>query len=505
MKKLIPLCLFLFIIPSIIQAQLNWQYRYTGPWNGEDHANSIACGPAGNVYVAGSSYGFNPAEMVVLSLTAGDTNWVFRYCEPPDSNDQAYAICYGDDNIYFGGYGPTVISLSTAGGVNWIFRDSIGGGYTTRTNAIVYADSTIFVTGSGFRVISLRPTGDTNWVRNPAYGNAYAIDVGSNQNIYACGRSNQGAAVASITFAGDTNWVRFCPHNGSQFQDVVCGLDGDIYAAGYYYEYLETTNLIVWSFNAPGDTNWTYKYDSDNQYPYDYDEAGTLMFGADSNIYVAGNSRLADGTGCIIVISLDRSGGERWVRNYPGGMMTYYKYGKEIVWGPDDYIYVAGWSGEGEFQILKLDTLGNVVWTYHNNGSGNGMDIAAALDFGDDGNLYAAGRSHDSLTNYDILVVSIGPDGNVDDSQKSRWVQNYGSLCIWPNPARDYCTIRFAHPTGNSTIRVFDAAGRLVNYYVLPSTLRPESSDLILSGLAPGVYFVQVDGVRAVGKIVITE
>ncbi len=87
--------------------------------------------------------------------------------------------------------------------------------------------------------------------------------------------------------------------------------------------------------------------------------------------------------------------------------------------------------------------------------------------------------------------------------ERGSLVKNSTVLHIYPNPARNFCIIRFLQPKSNSTIRLFDVAGKQVGEI----TNKEQISDprIPLNGLAPGVYFVQVDRVKAVGKLVITK
>jgi len=106
-----------------------WIYRYNGPGNSDDRANSVAYGNDGNVYAAGLSAGSGTGkDFTATSLTQdlGEENWVYRYNGPGNDSDGVYAITYGgDENIYCAGYSTgsatgsdfTVISLETGVGI----------------------------------------------------------------------------------------------------------------------------------------------------------------------------------------------------------------------------------------------------------------------------------------------------------------------------------------------------------------------------------------------------
>ncbi|MCK4756257.1 hypothetical protein KAS56_04920, partial [candidate division WOR-3 bacterium] len=126
--------MILFLLPFILFAQTeNWVYRYNGSANDEDVAYSVVCGSDGNIYVAGKSLSMiTGMDFTVISFkTTGDTNWIYKYDGPTESEDIAYSIVYGSDgNIYVAGEGSgmgtghdfMVISLTTAGDTNWTYR-----------------------------------------------------------------------------------------------------------------------------------------------------------------------------------------------------------------------------------------------------------------------------------------------------------------------------------------------------------------------------------------------
>jgi hypothetical protein len=126
-----------------------WVYRYNGPGNSWDEANSIVAGADGNVYAAGWSYdSLTGYDFTIISLTpSGGERWVYRYNGPGDRYDDAYSIVYGaDGNIYAAGY-------------------STGSG-----------------TGNDFTAISLNPAPGIAEAGHPTADNAFGLAVGTIRN-----------------------------------------------------------------------------------------------------------------------------------------------------------------------------------------------------------------------------------------------------------------------------------------------------------------------------------
>jgi len=264
------------VISLTTTGDTNWVYRYNGPGNGNDGVFSITYGTDGNIYAVGYST-VDMYDFTVISLTTtGDTNWVYLYNGPANDNDYAHSIIYGvDGNIYAAG---------------------------SSQGSDTYED---------FTVISLTTTGDTNWVYRydgPIYDYANSIVYGADGNIYAAGSSWESTTsndftVISLTTNGDTNWVY--RYNGSaNYTDyansIIYGADGNIYAAGRT-QTGTFDDFTVISLTTSSDTNWVYRYNGPGNY---YDEANSIVYGADGNIYAAGRSQGIGTYADFTVISL---------------------------------------------------------------------------------------------------------------------------------------------------------------------------------------------------------
>lgn len=73
-----------------------------------------------------------------------------------------------------------------------------------------------------------------------------------------------------------------------------------------------------------------------------------------------------------------------------------------------------------------------------------------------------------------------------------------GSITVAPNPAADFVTVRCAGLTGRATVRLRDAAGRVV----AKASLRDDTAVLDLRELAPGMYTARIDGDSRTARVV---
>jgi len=319
-------------------ANERWVYRFNGSGNFNDFANSIAYGLDGKIYVAGRSVGSGTSyDLTIICLdTAGNEQWRYLYNGTGNSNDIASSIVYGlDGNIYAAGSTTnsgtgidfTIISLTTSGDERWLYT--------------------------------------FNGPENGTEG-AAAIAYGLDGNIYAAGQcfnSGTGGAdyftVISLTSSGNERWVyRYDNPQGNYYDgasSLVYALDGNIYAAGESYGSGSSRDITVISFTPSGNERWVYQYNGPGNF---WDWANSIVYGIDHYIYVAGRS-YGLGTGFdFTVIKLDTLGNGHWIYRYDGPANDQDE-AYSITYGTDSDLYVAGYS-EGistyfDFTVISLD------------------------------------------------------------------------------------------------------------------------------------------------------
>jgi uncharacterized delta-60 repeat protein len=335
----------------------------------------------------------------VLFFAAGfaQERWVYTYDGPGNDSDGAFSIVEGlHGNLYAAGY--------TRGSV-------------TRNDFAV-----VSLTSSGLERWAYQYRGPTEWDDQ-----AFSIAVGLDGNLYVAGESpGNGTAydftVVSLTNSGGERWVY--RYNGPGWGDdvarsIVAGPDGNLYAAGYTEGWGTGWDMTVVSLSASGEERWVYRYDSPRS---GIDLAYSLAIGSDGNLYAAGRSHGGENSGDFTVISMTNSGAERWSYSYDGAG-SYEDYAEAIMVGYDGNIYAAGTSYDSvtgwDFMVVSLTDLGTERWVYLYNGAANIHDHANSIVMGGDGNIYVAGWSHGSSTDYDFLVVSLSPSG------AERWVYRH--------------------------------------------------------------------------------
>jgi hypothetical protein len=249
---------------------------------------------------------------------------------------------------------------------------------------------------------------------------ARAVTCGLDGNIYAVGRTaNIGTSsdfmVLNLKENGDTNWIYM--YNPANLEDIALavdyGQDHNIYVAGMSSTPTTYSDFTVLSLTTGGDTNWTYRHDGPGTIE-DYDAADAIAYGLDGNIYAGGTSNAHLGAGDFFVVSLSAAGDTNWTYRQGG---TVYSAGtvKAIEYGTDGNIYAAGYNANAgsyyDLFVVSLSTAGDTNWTYTYGGT-MGDDAAHSVAYGLDGNIYAAGYSIGADSMWYFTVISLTDEGD---------------------------------------------------------------------------------------------
>ena len=476
------LACFVILVPHLLFPQTErWVYKYSGlsGWQNES-CNAILYGLDDNIYAAGTGcHAGTDVDIVVVSLSnSGIVRWVHSHNGYADFDDYAYAIvCDDNNNVYVGGssYNSdtisdfTVISLTPNGNERWVYRHQgsyIGDGcvraLAVGTDGNIYAAGydERFQTGQDFVIVCLDTSGIEQWVYRydgPGYyaDEAYSITYGMDGNIYAAGIYDYtNAVVVSLTAAGTERWVyQYDEHYEDRASSVVFGADSNVYVFGTLsvYSVYVYSFLFAISLNDAGVENWTYEHSMPSA-------AACGACGNDGNLYCAG--ALGSDIPVFMVVGIDNSGLLNWEYSY--GLPT--TYATSIIFGLDGHLYAAGQSADSstglKFAVVSLYTSGTERWTY--NYGGFEYNIANAICYGADSNLYMGGKTFGDVTGNDFTVISLDPSPIMLDEHESKDLLLF--LQINPNPFRQSIHIgcRITDDRQEYDLKVYDIVGRLV-------------------------------------------
>jgi uncharacterized delta-60 repeat protein len=534
--KMVKITILSFGILAIGLSQTErWIYHYNGPGNLEDGANCIVYGANGNSYAAGYSTGNSTNyDFTVISLDSlGNERWVYRYNGIGDDKDEAYAIVYGEDgNVYAAGYSGhdiafTVISLTTNGDERWVYRyDGPATLGADKANSIVYgSDGNLYAAGfsegtsgsikADFVVISLSTTGDGRWVyryNGPAsnWDEAYSVVYGSDDNVYAAGVSYDSAfdfTVISTDSAGSERWVyRYNgPDNGWDYANsIIYGADGGVYAAGWSEGIGTYADFTVIGLNSIGQRLWLYRHNGLGDYD---DWANSLICGTDQGLYAAG--RIYNNNEDFALISLNELGFQRWIYDY-NGPGDDFDEAYALTYGADGNIYAAGVSYDAayDFTMIALNADGLQWWVYRYSGPSDEGGAAYSIDYGEDGNIYIAGRSYGIGTDFDITVISLNPGSGIQENIVDRINQNYIlSTKTFQNQNLTY-SLSLPEPA-TVNLSLYNLQGQKVLAWQINASQGISHHEKNLVSINPGVYYIRAEvldkGLKVNKKFIVVD
>ncbi|GAB0156163.1 hypothetical protein CHRYSEOSP005_14270 [Chryseobacterium sp. Alg-005] len=425
-----------------------WQKSLGG--SGDDQANSICTTSDGGYVIAG----FTNSSNGDITLNKGSSDyWIVKL-------DALGNIVWQKT---YGGQAPdiaTSVKQTTDGGY-------IVTGYSSSSNGDITGNHSQNTTD--YWVVKLDSSGNLQWQK--------ALGGTSNERAFEIQQTSDGGYIVS----GDTY-----SSNSGDVSSAALGSGRD-----FWIVKLGNTGNITWEkrFGGSGE---------DNAYSiHQTSDSGYIVSGTTTSIN--GNISFNNGQGDFWIIKLDALGNLQWEKAL--GSVTY-DQAYSVKQTPDgNYIatgYLSSNTGVAEseplastqYWIVKLDTLGNLLW--HKSYGGSGNEAAYSIISTTDGGLAVAGYSNTNPNNGDVT----GNHGQLDfwilklsGSKELGTMENNApeKPILYPNPTKDFVHIN--HLPKESIVTIFDGAGRKVFSKKYSQT----NISIETSTFASGVYIVQIN------------
>jgi len=367
MKVLSLILLSLLNIYGAKPPEVLWAKVYDSGNN--DFAFGIATDNKGGIYVTGTSNNGKDNDFLTLKYDSlGNTVWERRY----DKSDD-----HGRD----------------------VVADTFGYVYVTGASGIYpnYDFLTIRYDQNGYLI----------WDKLYDSGNddkALGIAEDGIGNVYVTGSFYNGRVFGQRTLKYDSTGeikleiVYTTPNKNNFPYGVRVDGNGYIYVAGSSglepaYDYR------VIRYDSTGNIQWNKVYDSGER-----DWVNGIDIDTQGFIYLTGSSG-KEALYNFLTIKYDSSGDIAWSRVYDSGDND---AGMDVVVDRAGYIYVLGYSFNSagdwtdDYQIVKYDPMGNVVWkVVYNSGD---MDKASEICLDNKGYIYITGASLNGK-DYDYLTI----------------------------------------------------------------------------------------------------
>jgi hypothetical protein len=244
-----------------------------------------------------------------------------------------------------------------------------------------------------------------------------------------------------------------------------------------------------------GDTIWTKKYGGPNG-----DQGYASSITNDNGFIIVGETSSFGPPGQnVYIVKCNEYGDTVWTRAYGG---EEWDFGFSVQETSDNGFVVAGetvsyGSGNGDFYVLKVDE-GDTLWT--KTYGGNQWEYALSIQNASDGGYIIAGYTESyGQGNGDAYIVKTEPDPtNINEKHDRIPASTMPKFAVSPNPFTTVIKleIRSASRTHESTLHIYDAAGRVIKSVTLATSTYQLGTDLV-----PGIYFLKLNG-TPVGKVV---
>ena len=423
------------------------------------------------------------------------------------TSDGGYIVCGGASSIdgdiagsgfhgsQYSAYDIFVFKITSSGVIQW--KKCLGGSGTEGANAIKQ-------TSDGGYIVA----GSTN-----TNNNGDVTGYNPNNSYY-----ESDAWVVKLTSSGNIDWKKcYGDDNGDNFNSVEILNDGSFYFSGTTGSYQTSGNhggYDFWVVKTDGFGNVLWKklyggsgYDIGNSLKITPDQG--FVFTGETESYngdVLGSNNIDNNGSDVWVFRTDNLGNILW-QNSLGGTMR--EGGNDVVVTADGGYAVTGYTnsfngdvsynyGYKDFWIVKLNSAGSKIWEKCYGGVYD--DISNSIVETTDGGFVLAGsiESNDfnstisgSYGNGDGWVVKLGYYNGLQEN-------NQTSFSVYPNPTNDKITIRKDNGITEEEFVLFDHVGNELLRIIPLNGI----SEIDLSHLTTGIYFLNVEGQNQSVKIV---
>jgi uncharacterized delta-60 repeat protein len=201
---------------------------------------------------------------------------------------------------------------------------------------------------------------------------------------------------------------------------VVRDAAGNLIVAGYAYEGITGSDIVVIKYSGAGVPLWTNRYNGPGN---GYDLANAAAVDGSNNVIVTGYSYGSGNSYEYVTIQYSGAGVPLWTNRYHGSGNRYDEAQAVIVDGNNNVI-VTGYSYNGtnnDHVTIQYSSAGVPLWTNRYNGPANGDDEAYAVAVDGNNNVIVAGYSYNG-TIYDYATIQYSSAG------VPLWTNRYSGL-----------------------------------------------------------------------------
>jgi len=345
------------------------------------------------------------------------------------TSDGGYVIAGATRSFGAGEWDVYVVKLDAHGNLQW--TKTIGGPETEEGNSLIQTSDGSYViagatnsSGAGyvdFYVVKLDANGSLQWTKTiggPGYEIGHSLIQTSDGGYaiagetYSFGAGGEDVYVVKLDANGNLQWTKTIGgENDDRGFSLIQTSDGGYAIAGYTSSFgAGQLDVYVVKLDSTGNLQWTKTIGGPG------DEVGTsLIQTSDGGYVIAGATRSfgAGGTD-VYVVKLDANGNLQWTRTIGGKKED---GGVSLIQTSDDGYAIAGATtsssaGRYDVYVVKLGANGNLQWTKTISAKSKNL-IKSSIIQTSDGSYVIAGTTRSfGAGKDDVYVVKLDQNGN---------------------------------------------------------------------------------------------
>lgn len=319
---------------------------------------------------------------------------------------------------------------------------------------------------------------------------ATGIFADASGNVYVTGRSSNGSDDDFVTVKynasnGTQAWIKTFDSGGDDQAEDIAGNGTSVVVTGTIFNGIQT-DLQTISYTLTGTLQWSTAYAGTAGLD---DNVNHVTMDINGNTVVTGTTKMAatSSNNDLLIVRYNSSGSQQWANVIGGTFLSDDNSAASIIDNTSGNVYTVGalanintmkdacllnhnsagaiqynkqYNGEGEFTdkgitmcisggalystgycytynedrnfcTVRYDASGNKTWVRTYNGIGFDTDEPKAIEGDGSGNIYVAGRSKNTLNNYDLLVIKYNAAGD------TIWTRNYDGGVLGDEEAFD--------------------------------------------------------------------
>ena len=279
-------------------------------------------------------------------------------------------------------------------------------------------------------------------------------------------------------------------------------------------EYLssEATKIMIIKTDKKGNELWRKFYGDIN-----FDFGKEIITNGKDYYFIGSSMNNSNGSFDIVLYKINEKGDVLFTQNYGG---KGYEYGNSIDINDKGEMLLGGYSNsfssnsDPDFYLVKVDSIGDVIWEETYGGSNSDYGEQALFLSGGNDEIGFIGTSTLIKKNKkvtDLFFIKIDSDGTElngivpNSNQYTSDYNNSFNVVVYPNPARDKFFIKTSDTISDDNIfRLFDMSGKLLHteqILVNPFLFK------LGTKLSAGVYLYQLEvkgGIKS-GRIILNN